>query len=50
MKQGHAASQLDGLLQHYDGSGSIHVVIAVDEDFLPRPGGFAQTLDGLRHA
>ncbi len=34
VKAGFAARHLDGFLQNDDGYGSVHVVIAVDQDFL----------------
>ena len=44
-----AAGQLDGLGQKHHRGGSIHVVVAVDQDLLPVADGFPQARDGPRH-
>ena len=46
---GGAASQLDGLGQNHYGGGSVHVVVAVDQDLLPLADGFPQARDSPRH-
>ena len=45
-----AAGQLNGLFQDDDGDRSIHVVVAVDQDFLLRLDGRAQPGDGVPHS
>ena len=44
-----AAGQLDGLGQKHHRGGSIHIVVAVDQDLLPLADGFPQARDGPRH-
>jgi hypothetical protein len=50
VKAGLAPGHLDGSLQNDDGYGPVHVVIAVDQDFLLGSNGRQQALNGVVHA
>ena len=50
VKASFAARQLDGFLQNDDRDGAVHVVVAIDQDFLFGFDGRAQTANRLAHS
>ena len=50
MVRGLAAGQLDGFFQDHHRHGTVHVVVAVDQDFFLGFDGGSQALDGFAHS